>query len=130
MEHILSGSFDWNSYNFITFDDYGISGHPNHIDVSYGVRHLCINHSSTVFTLDSVPLIVKYIPALFLTRFLLLSSSNDSKTICTSSSKASRTLLYALTKVYQSQLTWYRCCFALISMYGYCNTLHIIDHSQ
>ena len=123
LERILTSDFDWNNYNFITFDGYGVSGHLNHIDVSRGVLHACKEHGAAVFTLDSVPLAVKYVPALFSLRYM--TSSNDGNTVCTYSKKASNTLLFTLTKVYRSQLTWYRCCFAMISMYAYCNTLHI-----
>ena len=125
LEHILASDFEWNNHNFLTFDGYGVSGHPNHIDVSHGVLYACQQHNTTVFTLDSVPLVVKYLPTLFTLRFM--TTVNDENTICTYSKKASNTLLYALTKVYRSQLTWYRCCFAVISMYAYCNILHIVQ---
>ena len=45
----------------ITFDGYGVSGHPNHRSVCEGVLHLCREKESlNVFLLESVSLLRKY----------------------------------------------------------------------
>ena len=135
---VLPRGFDWRGANFVTFDAHGVSGHPNHIDVARGVRHACAVHGGTVFALDSVPCAVKYVPALYALRFALLASSssrsassdsdsNRTSVVAVCSATARHTLLHALRHVYRSQLVWYRCCFAVLSMYAYCNTLRIVQ---
>lgn len=129
----LPRGLDWGAVNFVTFDARGVSGHPNHIDVARGVRHACSVHGATVFALDSVPCIVKYVPALFSLRFAQVVAAGENKrgkeaeeVVAVCSATARKTMLHALRHVYRSQLVWYRCCFAVISMYAYCNTLRIV----
>lgn len=129
----LPRGLDWGAVNFVTFDAHGVSGHPNHIDVARGVRHACSVHNATVFALDSVPCVVKYVPALFALRFAHVAGCGEKENkkeaeavVAVCSATARRTLLHALRHVYRSQLVWYRCCFAVISMYAYCNTLRIV----
>lgn len=126
LARVLPRGFDWRGANFVTFDARGVSGHPNHIDVARGVRHACRTHGGTVFVLDSVPCAVKYVPALYALRLLVLQRRARRGTVAVCSATARRTLLHALRHVYRSQLVWYRCCFAVLSMYAYCNTLRII----
>ncbi|CAK0826536.1 unnamed protein product [Prorocentrum cordatum] len=103
----------------LTFDDYGVSGHPNHISTSLGVR--CAYDAAMASTgaapfqvlmLRSVGLLMKYIGAMN----LLLGGGIASYTcvnpiVC----------LQALA-VHWSQLVWYRVLFALFSRYAFLNT--------
>ena len=131
LARVLPRGHDWARTTFVTFDARGVSGHPNHIDVARGVRHACRVRGGTVLALDSVPCAVKYVPALYAARFARLAararaSGDTGTTVAVCSATARRTLLHALRHVYRSQLVWYRCCFAVLSMYAYCNTLRIV----
>ncbi|KAJ3340951.1 hypothetical protein HDU93_006037 [Gonapodya sp. JEL0774] len=64
---VLEAIKKWNVETLLTFDDYGISGHPNHIAVYRGVRHLVADHNAnlpstfTAFSVISLPLYRKYL---------------------------------------------------------------------
>ena len=67
----------------MTFDNYGVSGHKNHISIYRGLKRLVdqrsLSHTISVYTLDSVTLLRKYIFVLdlvwsFLTRKLIFVS--------------------------------------------------------
>lgn len=125
LESVLGHGFCWSQHVFLTFDEGGVSGHPNHIDVGRGVLRACREHgAAAVYTLDSVPLVVKYVPALAALRFAWLRWVQQRPgTVTTCTASASGALLHALVCVYRSQLVWYRCCFAVLSSYAYFNTL-------
>ncbi|CAJ1361157.1 unnamed protein product [Effrenium voratum] len=101
----------------LTFDNKGVSGHPNHISTSEGMlraRELAEHDLQfDLFLLKSVALYQKYIGPLSL---LMLGASDAAAT--TNSPTACLTALSA----HWSQLVWYRALFALASHYAYVNT--------
>lgn len=42
-KHVQTAVEEWGVSKVLTFDDYGVSGHPNHIDTSRGVLHFLHN---------------------------------------------------------------------------------------
>ena len=116
---------DLSRYNIITFDNYGVSGHPNHISCYSTAKSLHKQCSSiNVFTLQSVSLIEKYVPAIFVNKLIFTSSSFNGIVI---TRPCSSTLQHAFKNIYLSQKTWYRSIFALISSYVRINKLVLLD---
>lgn len=128
----------------LTFDDVGVSGHPNHISTSRGVRKAAWEATSRigasdsdkcrrrfdVLLLDSVGLWRKYWGPLCLLWSLPVTAP-DEKAQRTDSELVSGTAgcgcgdpfasLRALTE-HWTQLVWYRVLFACFSHYAYVNT--------
>ncbi|CAD2095370.1 N-acetylglucosaminylphosphatidylinositol deacetylase, putative [Plasmodium vinckei lentum] len=97
----------------LTFDDYGVSGHPNHISVYKGAQILAKSKSIQLFSLCSTNLIQKYLgilsfPFIFHKSLLSVSFSPIS--------------LLRLMFLYRSQFVFYRVLFCLFSQYAYYNT--------
>ena len=96
-----------------SFDAKGVSKHPNHIATFLALRHLSQDPdmaSVSFYSLDSVPLVVKYVGPLSLI-------GKRSGCIYNSNPLLS---LHAF-RVYESQFTWYRVLFSLLSRYSYAN---------
>ncbi|CAE8604683.1 unnamed protein product [Polarella glacialis] len=97
----------------LTFDEQGVSGHPNHVSTSRGVRVAAARSSEAppcVLMLDSVSFAVKYLGALHLLTASRSSFSCSNLLAC----------LSALS-VHRSQLVWYRILFTMFSSYSYVN---------
>lgn len=112
----------------VTFDGYGVSGHPNHRAVYQGVLQFIYKYrGSSQFidlqVLESVSLMRKY-SALLDVVFSLLSSAVSGGTVCRVSTSPWVTW-QAMTE-HQSQLVWYRKLFVVLSRYTYVNTLRSI----
>lgn len=98
-----------------TFDDYGVSGHPNHISVSRGI--LAAKLSQPVYALKSVSIFRKYFPLLDSLCCLLFGTSEDLLAVNVWDPLQSlKTML-----LYESQNVWYRKLFSLFSRYSYTN---------
>lgn len=130
----------------LTFDDYGISGHPNHTAVYRGALALLASSPSpapvTLWVLESTNLLRKYLGLLDL--FFSLPS-NTGRAIC-SSRESGGDRLHALDSVlvvrltpweswcamatHASQWVWYRRLFVLFSRYTYINTIVCIQGGQ
>ncbi|XP_028400346.1 N-acetylglucosaminyl-phosphatidylinositol de-N-acetylase-like [Dendronephthya gigantea] len=105
----------------ITFDDYGVSGHNNHISIYQGMRRLIdqrsLPHAISVYTLDSVTLVRKYIFILdliwsYLTRQLVYVSGLSHVWHCQQAMAAHKT-----------QYVWFRKLYVIFSRYMIINTL-------
>lgn len=105
----------------ITFDGYGVSGHKNHISIYKAMKrlvdHRSLSHGISVYTLDSVMLLRKYIFVLdvlwsFITRRLIFVSGL-------------RTVLknQKAMAAHKSQYVWYRKLYIIFSRYMVINTL-------
>ncbi len=129
-----------NYYRFvlITFDEGGVSGHVNHTDVHYGVKHLMEEPDKSVCISDAwylkseSNLIVKYFP--FMSWVLLLLSFFGATGLTSTSTtfKDSRIvrmhdprLNWKAMATHKSQFVWYRRLFVVFSCYTYYNKLTI-----
>ncbi|XP_063695127.1 probable N-acetylglucosaminyl-phosphatidylinositol de-N-acetylase [Bolinopsis microptera] len=108
----------------ITFDRYGVSGHPNHIATSKGVTYACKNSSvssdTLIYQLDSVNVIRKY------------SSFMDCFISCTSKIYMIASLrdiinIQGAMKHHGSQLTWFRKLYVVFSRYMVVNSLRSVS---
>ncbi len=103
-----------------TFDDYGVSGHPNHISVHQGVKAL--KTSLPRYILSSVSILRKYLPPLDFWITLMLSESRLHIAVNTDEPfKSVETM-----KLYGSQNVWFRKLFSIFSRYSYINTFQRI----
>lgn len=105
----------------LTFDDGGVSGHPNHVATSRGVQRALDEGGDAmskvrVLMLESVPLSRKYFGPLH-----LLALGEPRTGTFTSTSNEFLESFRALA-VHKSQLVWYRVLFAFFSRYAYVNT--------
>jgi N-acetylglucosaminylphosphatidylinositol deacetylase len=99
-----------------TFDDYGVSGHPNHISVYRGVR--LMNSRIARYSLESVPIWRKYLPPLDVLLTYLFSTSTSLIAV-----NVDEPLLSMGTmRIYESQNVWFRKLFSVFSRYSYINT--------
>ncbi|XP_046839977.1 N-acetylglucosaminyl-phosphatidylinositol de-N-acetylase-like [Xenia sp. Carnegie-2017] len=105
----------------ITFDKYGVSGHRNHRSIYPGLKRLIeqksIPYIVSVYTLDSVMLLRKYIFALdliwsYFTRRLIYVSSLSHLLRCQKAMAAHKT-----------QYVWFRKLYVIFSRYMIVNTL-------
>ncbi|KPI83343.1 N-acetylglucosaminyl-phosphatidylinositol deacetylase [Leptomonas seymouri] len=115
-----------NISTIVTFDKYGVSGHPNHIAVHNGVRELKENMPPGLIYLQlrTRNLFMKYIGPLAVLPYATFSASYVSRTnfsplIHPASSWASM----AAMQCHASQLVWFRYLFVLFSSYTYVNEL-------
>ncbi|EQC28409.1 hypothetical protein SDRG_13738 [Saprolegnia diclina VS20] len=99
----------------VTFDDYGVSGHPNHISVHNGVKHALATSPLPLhaYALDSVRLWHKYLGPL--------------DAIWTSPSRTAVVAVapwvnYAAMAKHTSQFVWFRRLFVVFSRYTFLNT--------
>jgi len=106
----------------LTFDNAGVSGHPNHISTSSGAqRALELVHGDAklpqfeLFLLKSVGIHEKYLGPLCL--LLERESVADAAAV-----SCSAPACLAALAVHWSQLVWYRVLFTLFSRYAYVNT--------
>ncbi|KAF8488078.1 putative deacetylase LmbE-like domain-containing protein [Gautieria morchelliformis] len=117
----------------LTFDQVGVSQHPNHISLPGGVSHLLSSPgapSVQAFALRTVPLFHKYLGpvAPFLTKLGLClpwtSSTNEHTHIA-----GFGEYLSALRAMYQhqSQLVWFRWLYVLFSRYMWVNEWFEMD---
>ena len=104
----------------MTFDNYGVSGHKNHISIYRGLKRLVdqrsLSHTISVYTLDSVTLLRKYIFVLdlvwsFLTRKLIFVSGLSHVSKCQQA-----------MATHKSQYVWFRKLYIIFSRYMIINT--------
>uniref|UniRef100_T1JXE5 N-acetylglucosaminylphosphatidylinositol deacetylase n=1 Tax=Tetranychus urticae TaxID=32264 RepID=T1JXE5_TETUR len=122
----------------ITFDEYGISGHPNHKDTNGFIKIFLSNMNPSVkfMTLESVNIFRKYLSFLeapislidWTLRKFLTETCNQSNAKCQKKvfigiepSKYLK-LLDSLYR-HQSQMVWFRRLYSLFSRYMFINTL-------
>lgn len=128
----------WKIDVLITFDDYGVSGHKNHISCHHGVKHyLCTAKPGLkipTYILRSVPIYHKYLgyyrfPQAVneLGNFIRASkASKQEKTPHCSSlllSNPNTQTTHDAMQAHASQYVWFRRLFIFFSQYVYYNTL-------
>ncbi|CAK1590303.1 unnamed protein product [Parnassius mnemosyne] len=109
----------------VTFDRGGISSHPNHSAVFYAVAYLFVEKNMpkrcTVYTLDSVNILRKYMGFLDLPLSFVLSSKRYFLR-WTESRRITRAM-----KQHRSQMVWFRYLYVIFSRYMVINTLRKIN---
>ncbi|KAK6192837.1 hypothetical protein SNE40_004238 [Patella caerulea] len=108
----------------ITFDDYGVSGHQNHISLFHAIRTIVKNRVwknklptiPVVYSLDSISLWRKYISILDLLVTLLIH-----RKLYISSLKQALLTQKAMF-AHRSQLMWFRRLYIIFSRYMFINT--------
>ncbi|CAL9057994.1 unnamed protein product [Musa banksii] len=116
--------------SLITFDDFGVSGHPNHRDVHHGIRMLLSANKQRKFEaweLVSRSIFRKYTGPLDVWLSIVSSSYyRQTQIYCLLNNRPSKS--YLAMAEHQSQWVWFRKLFVLFSSYTYMNTLQkIID---
>ncbi|CAG5044066.1 unnamed protein product [Parnassius apollo] len=109
----------------VTFDRGGISSHPNHSAVFYAVAYIFVEKNMpkrcTVYTLDSVNILRKYMSFLDLPLSFVLSSKRYFLR-WTESRRVTRAM-----KQHRSQMVWFRYLYVIFSRYMVINTLRKIN---
>jgi len=119
----------WKINKILTFDDYGVSGHENHIDTSHGVRHFHQTSewgqkkSNTLYQLESTGICRKYTGVFDMTRSLVQS---DTQCFCSLAPWVN----YGAMRAHFSQFVWYRRMFVLFSRYTYVNTIKSVSRDK
>lgn len=107
----------------VTFDDYGISGHPNHISLYYGALKWAEKSplDRQVYILKSVPIWRKFISSF--DEMITYQFDQGSKAFLLARKPARRNIKRAMTIGYKSQATWFRKCWVVLSRYMSVNVL-------
>ena len=104
-----------------TFDNRGISGHPNHIDVYRGVKHLLETNTEhkdlKVYSLETVNILRKYLGILEFFISAFLTGSNYIYV------NLSPLVAWRAMEIHHSQFVWFRKLFVIFSRYAYINVL-------
>lgn len=124
----------------VTFDEYGVSSHPNHMDTFRGVRLLSsklINRSDDAddalkgvrfLKLKTNSLLVKYSGVVSLLRVLVDCAGHVERQLTVVVKPSLQQVLSSLRgmQCHPSQLVWFRYLFVWFSSYTYCNELQEI----
>ena len=105
--------------NIITFDDYGVSGHPNHISIFRAVKDL---QNVTLFSLDSVSILRKYANFMDVPIALFTQICCQRKAIAIVDWKQRKLIQQALYR-HISQMVWFRRLYSRFSSYLFVNIL-------
>ncbi|XP_060533928.1 N-acetylglucosaminyl-phosphatidylinositol de-N-acetylase [Cylas formicarius] len=120
-KHILYYVEAFDITNLVTFDRYGISGHPNHCSIYYAVANLVIDRqlpkNCGVFVLESVNIFRKYWLVLDLPLSLILSRFRYMKGF------SQRKVIHRAMRKHKSQMVWFRRLYMCVSRYMLINTL-------
>ena len=109
--------------NVITFDEYGVSGHHNHGSVFFGVKRV---PGVTVFSLESVSILRKYICILDLPVSLLYNFMMPSKSwVEMASFNDYLTVIRVALFRHESQMVWFRRLYSIFSRYMFINTFQV-----
>lgn len=108
--------------NVLTFDEYGVSGHKNHVSIFHAVKTV---PGVTLLALESVPLFRKYASILDLPLSLALNYVRPSKPWAEIISVNDRRLVLRALYQHQSQMVWFRRLYALFSRYLFINTFQV-----
>ncbi|XP_068661503.1 uncharacterized protein [Aristolochia californica] len=112
----------------ITFDSYGVSGHPNHCDVYHGTRLLVSENSRNIeaWKLTSSSITRKYIGPVDVWFSLLWGLCHPRGQICCILNGHPQQSFLAMAR-HASQWVWFRKLFVVFSSYTYINTLQKIN---
>ncbi|PKU69295.1 N-acetylglucosaminyl-phosphatidylinositol de-N-acetylase isoform X1 [Dendrobium catenatum] len=112
----------------ITFDNYGVSGHPNHRDVHTGICMLLrenLEMNIEAWELISTNIFRKYIGPVDIWSSISSALSDHSGSICCLPNQNPLKCYQAMAEHY-SQWVWFRKLFVLLSRYTYVNTVRRI----
>ncbi|XP_062183689.1 uncharacterized protein LOC133887738 isoform X2 [Phragmites australis] len=115
----------WDINTIVTFDSYGVSGHPNHQDVHHGIRKILRENGQgniEAWQLASVNILRKYSGPVDIWLSLLISFSSSKQPIYTVVNSSPYRSYQAMAS-HRSQWVWFRRMFVLFSSYTYINTL-------
>ncbi|WOL05384.1 hypothetical protein Cni_G14112 [Canna indica] len=119
----------WGIDSLITFDDFGVSGHPNHRAVHRGIRRLLSDNKEKdidAWELVSQSILRKYIGPLDVWLSVISSSFyTQGHVYCLLNNHPFKS--YHAMAEHESQWVWFRKLFVLFSSYTYMNTLKIIN---
>lgn len=118
--HIQQFVADHGVTHLVSFDQHGVSGHPNHIAVHYGFVTAHDTLSIPCLQLDTTGFLRKYIGI----ADIILSWCLSNPSTLTLHSLPLRSIRGMLA--HHSQFVWYRKLFILLSRYSYINTLRPI----
>ncbi|KAF7012342.1 hypothetical protein CFC21_026540 [Triticum aestivum] len=117
----------WDIDTIVTFDIYGVSGHPNHRDVHHGICKLLHENQRgniEAWELVSLNMFRKYSGAVDIWLSSLISSSSKQLMYCLVNCNPSRT--FEAMAAHRSQWVWFRRLFVRLSSYTYVNMLRKI----
>lgn len=109
----------------VTFDDYGVSGHHNHISTYRGIESILCSlkeMSISVYRLESVHILRKFTGFFDLLATGLSSSREDVLVV-----NVNIFIIFHAMKSHQTQFVWYRIIFLLLSRYSYINLLKLMN---
>ncbi|RUS15635.1 putative deacetylase LmbE-like domain-containing protein [Endogone sp. FLAS-F59071] len=115
-------------FKIITFDNYGVSGHPNHIACFNGISYLHTKVESTLrlrtYNLTSVPLLRKFIALFDLPVTIILRLfPTFSKDVLYVSAPSEYLAAHRAMRHHHTQLVWFRWLYVMFSRYMYINEL-------
>lgn len=112
----------------LTFDNYGVSGHPNHKAVHLGARLALASRASDIglLELESVWLCKKYLGVFSCFFDFLYFERGDTLHVATSPYDAYWKTQRAMEK-HASQLVWFRRLYLVFSRYIYINSLKMVS---
>ncbi|ESL11646.1 N-acetylglucosaminyl-phosphatidylinositol-deacetylase [Trypanosoma rangeli SC58] len=110
----------------VTFDQWGVSSHPNHIAAYHGVRLVkeCMPPGIVFLSLRTRSLLGKYSGALAVVQYMadIGLSSKQQPLVFLVPPLASLTSFFAM-RLHRTQLVWFRYLFVAFSSYTYVNEL-------
>ncbi|XP_019850264.1 PREDICTED: N-acetylglucosaminyl-phosphatidylinositol de-N-acetylase-like [Amphimedon queenslandica] len=122
--HIVRALSQYDIHRLITFDERGVSGHSNHIDIHKAVKALVANGALSgkeVLYLQTVNVVMKYLS--FLSAVLM----SNQRCACISSVNRWCLAMTALGK-HSSQMNWYRELYKVFSTYLIINIFSLKRH--
>ncbi|GBB94463.1 hypothetical protein RclHR1_02360021 [Rhizophagus clarus] len=114
----------------ITFDEKGVSSHPNHIAAFNGAKHfiqsVTTSNNVILYKLTTVPILRKYISILDLPLTYQFKNQNHLNHLIFISSFNNFILARRAMTSHQSQLVWFRHLYILFSRYMMINELQLV----
>ncbi|OIR58530.1 MAG: N-acetylglucosaminyl-phosphatidylinositol de-N-acetylase [Amphiamblys sp. WSBS2006] len=107
-----------NITHVVTFDDKGVSCHPNHCTVSKCVGLYRKRRQFVLMELKTLPVWKKYFPLVF-------ESDLKKRVVFYRDPGRGKALSREMMQEHSSQLTWYRKVFVFVSCYSYLNILDV-----
>ncbi|KAL6080606.1 N-acetylglucosaminyl-phosphatidylinositol de-N-acetylase [Balamuthia mandrillaris] len=115
----------------ITFDEFGVSSHPNHIAVYNGVRDILSSGAQCqVFKLTTTSLLRKYTGLVDVLYSGIVESVQQRNAIHFYSSTSFFLPTHRAMICHNSQYVWFRRLFVLFSRYSYVNTLLPVERAK
>ena len=106
----------------ITFDEFGVSGHKNHVSIFHAVKRV---PDITLFALETVSLFRKYTSLLDLPLTLVSNHMLPCKPWTELLSFEERSIAIRALYRHQSQMVWFRVLYSIFSRYLFLNTFQV-----